>query len=272
MTELAERARRDFEIRVELKAQFDEERRAALPAERKEKLRLTDERYRQHREWMKERQARERAQLEEGIAYFSTLPLDILEAFLSDLNQDGPFAKAHGLESGLGMPGFLPPTYKHGLQGFISTYRHYYSDDRYIRDFLNFRPSNREMIRLTWECLKLEAPTGLTEIAEHAYSRAGIRRLLIVSLALQSTQYEYATRNLQTTGYARGDEIADRTQHLKWMSPGLARYILEQNPDDQTVARKLTGPAKDLFSLTLEGVSQARLLHFLERYASSAHP
>ncbi|MBJ2120515.1 hypothetical protein I6N91_05930 [Arthrobacter sp. MSA 4-2] len=269
MTELADRARRDFQVRISMNAAAEEERRAAIPAERRAELGLTEERYRQHQSWMRQSQAAEREKLEKGISYFSTFQLDVVEAFFTDLNQDGPFAGAHGLESGLGSPGFTPPTYSHGLQGFLTTYRHYHSDERYIRDYLNFRPSSTGIIRLAWEALGLEAPTGLTELAE-SVSRERVRRLLLVSLALHSTQYEHAIRNLKTTGYAQGDEIADRTEHLRWMSPGFAKYLLQRDPDDRTLARKLTGHQKDLFKLTLEGVSQRRFLYFLDRHTSKA--
>ncbi|RJT96593.1 hypothetical protein D6T65_15785 [Arthrobacter frigidicola] len=272
MTELAERARRDFEIRVRMKAELDAEQRAAISPERRAALGLTEEHFRQAEEHLGMMQALDRERLEQGINYFSTFSLDILEAFLTDLNQGGPFAKAHSLDSRIGTAGFIPQSHQHGLQGFLATYRHYYVDERYIRDYLTFRPADPKIIRLTWEALGLKAPTGLTETADRLHSGAKIGRLLLVSQALHSTQYEYATRNLETTGYSRGDEIEERTRHLRWMSPGFAKYILKRNPDDQALARKLTGRRKDLFSLTLEGVSEERFLRMLAFFTSTAYP
>jgi hypothetical protein len=272
MSEIAERAYREFDIGVEIKEQADRAGRAALSAERRARLGLSDEHYRKHHEWMRTMQALGREQLQEGISYFSTFSLEILQTFLTDLKGDGPFARAHGLEGRLGVPSFSIAPYSHGLQKFLATYQHRYADERYIRDYLNFQPSDPKIILLTWDALGLKAPTGLTELSGRSYSRQRIRRLLIVGLALHRTQYEHAVRNLTTTGYAQGDEIADRTEHLRWMSPGFAKYMLDQDPEDQMLAKKLTGPQKDLFSLTLEGVSQNRFLHFLGIGASTANP
>lgn len=131
------------------------------------------------------------------------------------MNQGGLRAQAHSLDSRIESPGFIPQRHQHGFQGFLATYRHYYMDERYLRDYLTFRPADRKTILLTWEALGLEAPTASTEIADRVHSWANFHRLLLVNQALHSTQYDYATRDITTTGYWRGDEIAERSRHLR---------------------------------------------------------
>ncbi|MHA7268721.1 hypothetical protein [Arthrobacter sp. HLT1-20] len=270
LADLAERARRDFQLRVEAKARFDAEGRAAIPPSRRAELGLTEQHYRKAEVWLRSRQEWERERLEVGIEYFSTFSMDVLHTFVNDLDRDGPFAKAHGLRSNLGDPQMPVEPYPRGLEEFIRTFHHRYSDERYIRDFITFQPSMTEIIQLAWAALNLEAPIGLTEAANCRYTKPAVERLLLVAQALHAAEYGYAVKFVQSTGYAAGDEIAYRTEHLKYLTPDFAQYILNASPSDETLAKKLTSGSRTRFGLTLEGVTVERFLYFLDRCTTSA--
>jgi hypothetical protein len=66
LAELADRARRDFQLRIDI---FDREqgaRTAAITPEQKKKLHLTEEHYRRHREFMAGQRALARERLEQA--------------------------------------------------------------------------------------------------------------------------------------------------------------------------------------------------------------
>lgn len=269
LAELAERARRDFQLRVEAKDRFEAGRRPAPTPGKPAEVLLEEERYRKAIAWIKKHQAWERQQLEDGIDFFSTFSTQVLRDFMDDLHNDGPFATSHGLRSDAGDPRRAVEPHPRGLEEFIRGFRRRHADERYIRDVITFGPPRAEIIPLAWAALNLEAPVGLTEIADQRYTRAGIERMLLVAQALHGAEYEYAVTFVQSTGYAAGDEIAYRTQHLRYLTPDFAGYLLESSPRDEILAEMLTGP-KTRFGLTLEGVTAQRFLYFLDRYTASA--
>lgn len=104
LAELTDRAQRDFQLRIDA---FDREqaaRTAAISDERKKQLNLTPEHYRKHREFMQGQRASDRKRLEDGILFFATFSSEVLVAFDEDLQNDGPFSKAHGISKHDGEP------------------------------------------------------------------------------------------------------------------------------------------------------------------------
>lgn len=265
LAELAERARRDFQLRIDVFDREQAERTAAIPAEGKKQLGLTEEHYRNHRAFMKTHRAHERDQLEKGIAFFATFSADVLGAFDDDLQHDGLFSQAHGISRHDGDPDYYK-SWHGGTARFLSDFKYRHSGERYIRDFLTFRPSSSAIIHDAWTALGLEEPVGLSEVAAGQYSRKAINELLLIAQALQSVQHSYQYQFVTSTGYSRGDEIAYRTQHLKHLTPEFAKHLLTYSPSDEVLAWELEKGPDDKFGLTLEGVTKQKFLTFLQRY------
>jgi hypothetical protein len=265
LAELAETAWRDFHLRIDVFDREQAERTAAIPAERKKQLGLTAEHYRSHRAFMKTQRAHQRDQLAKGIAFFGTFSSDVLAAFNDDLQQDGPFSQAHGISRHDGDPDYYK-SWRGGTARFLSDFKFRHSGERYIRDFLTFRPSSSAIIHDAWTALGLEEPVGLSEVAANQYSRKAIHELLLIAQALQSVQHSYQYQFVTSTGYSRGDEIAYRTQHLKHLTPAFAKYVLMRSPSDEELAWELEKGPDDKFGLTLEGVTKQAFLTTLQRY------
>lgn len=207
--------------------------------------------------------ARER--LERSLEYFSTFSSDVLAAFDEDLKQDGVFSMAHGISRHDGDPNHYK-SWRGGTARFLSEFRYRHSGERYIRDVLTFQPLSSGAIHDAWAALGLREPIGLCEVAAAEYSLEKIQDLLLIAQALQSVMYGYQEQFVTSTGYARGDEGAYRTQHLKHLTPKFAKYVLARSPSDEALARDLEKWPNDKFGLTLEGVSAEKFLTVLKRY------
>ncbi|MDQ0768360.1 hypothetical protein QF031_001109 [Pseudarthrobacter defluvii] len=267
LAELTDRARRDFQLRIDVFDREQAERTAAIADERKKQLNLTPEHYRKHRDFMNSQRAYERERLEKGLKYFGTFSYEVLAAFDDDLNNSGPFSEAHGIRCTDGDPDHYR-SYYYGTARFISEFRHRYSGERYIRDYFTFLPPNTGIIRDAWTALGLEEPTGLTEVADRQYSRHAISNMLLTAQALRSVQDNYHSQLVTSTGYSWGDEFAYRTHHLRHLTRAFARHLLENAPSDESLARELGDATDDRYGLTLEGVTAEEFLTTLERYRS----
>ncbi|MDR6413634.1 hypothetical protein [Pseudarthrobacter sulfonivorans] len=269
LAELAHRARRDFQLRIDIFDREQSKRTAAIPAEQKKKLNLTEEHYRRHREFMATQRSVERDRLEQGIEFFGTFSSDVLAAFDDDLQHDGLFSQAHGISQHDGDPSFYK-SWRGGTARFLSEFKYRHSGERYIRDFLTFRPSSSAVIHDAWTALGLQEPRGLCEVAAAQYSKRAINDFLLIAQALQSVMYNYQMQFVTSKGYAQGDEIAYRTKHLKHLTPKFAKYLLTRSPSDEVLARDLEKWPDDKFGLTLEGVTGQEFLTFLGRYRETS--
>lgn len=271
LAELADRARRDFQLRIDVFDREQAERTAAIPDERKKQLNLTPEHYRKHREFMKRMRAQDRDRLEKGIEFFATFSFDVLAAFDDDLRNEGPFSKAHGISIRDGDPDAYK-SWRGGTARFLSDFGHRHSGERYIRDFFTFLPTDSAIIHDAWAALGLEEPTGLTELADRQYSKEAISNMLLTARALRSAQENYQRQFVTSTGYSWGDEFADRTHHLRHLTRAFAKHLLDSAPSDEDLARELGHATDDRYGLTLDGVTEQEFLAVLKRYRGDARP
>lgn len=268
LAELADRARRDLQLRYDHFAREEAAGTAAISDERKRQLNLTPEHFRKAWEFIEGRRVQERAQLEKGIAFFGTFSSDVLAALDDDLRNEGPFSNAHGINVLDGTPG--RHTSRHsGTASFLSDFKHRHSGERYIRDFFTFLPTDAAIIHDAWAALGLEEPVGLTEVADRQYSRHAISNLLLIARALRSTQDAYYSRLVTSTGYSWGDEFAYRTHHLRHLTRAFAKHLLDCTPSDEELAQELGDATDDRYGLTLEGVTERDFLEMLGRYRNA---
>ncbi|OAE02513.1 hypothetical protein [Arthrobacter sp. OY3WO11] len=268
LAELADRSRRDLQLRYD---HFDREeaaRTAAISDERKKQLNLTPEHFRKAWEFIEGRRVHERDQLEKGIAFFGTFSSDVLAALDDDLRNEGPFSKAHGISLLDGTPGRHSSRHS-GTASFLSEFESRHSGERYIRDFFTFLPTDAAIIHDAWAALGLEEPVGLTEVADRQYSRQAISNLLLTARALRSTQDAYYSRLVTSTGYSWGDEFAYRTHHLRHLTRAFAKHLLDCSPSDEELAQELGDVTDDRYGLTLEGVTEQDFLEMLGRYRNA---
>ena len=268
LTELADRARRDFQLRIDVFDREQAERTAALSDEVKKKHSLTPKHYRKHREFMNSMRAQDRNRLEKGIEFFGTFSTEVLAAFDDDLHNEGPFSKAHGINLLDGTPGHHTSRHS-GTASFLSDFKFRHSGERYIRDFFTFLPTDAAIIHDAWAALGLEEHVGLTEVAERQYSRQAISNLLLTARALRSTQDAYYSRLVTSTGYSWGDEFAYRTHHLRHLTRAFAKHLLDCTPSDEELAQELGNATDDRYGLTLEGVTEQDFLEMLGRYRNA---
>jgi hypothetical protein len=268
LADLADRARRDLQLRYD---HFDREeaaRTAAIPDERKKQLNLTPEHFRKAWEFIEGRRVHERAQLEKGIEFFGSFSSVVLAALDEDLRNEGSFSNAHGISLLDGTPG--RHTSRHsGTASFLSDFESRHSGERYIRDFFIFLPTDAVIIHDAWAALGLEEPVGLTEVADRQYSRQAISNLLLTARALRSTQDAYYSRLVTSTGYSWGDEFAYRTHHLRHLTRAFAKHLLDCSPSDEELAQELGNATDDRYGLTLEGVTEQDFLEMLGRYRNA---
>lgn len=268
LADLADRARRDLQLRYD---HFDREeaaRTAAIPDERKKQLNLTPEHFRKAWEFIEGRRVHERAQLEKGIEFFGSFSSVVLAALDEDLRNEGSFSNAHGISLLDGTPG--RHTSRHsGTASFLSDFESRHSGERYIRDFFTFLPTDAVIIHDAWAALGLEEPVGLTEVADRQYSRQAISNLLLTARALRSTQDAYYSRLVTSTGYSWGDEFAYRTHHLRHLTRAFAKHLLDCSPSDEELAQELGNATDDRYGLTLEGVTEQDFLEMLGRYRNA---
>lgn len=268
LAELADRARRDLQLRYDHFDRQEAARTAAISDERKKQLNLTPEHFRKAWEFIEGRRVQERAQLEKGIAFFGTFSSDVLAALDDDLRNEGPLSNAHGISLRDGTPG--RHTSRHsGTASFLSEFKSRHSGERYIRDFFTFLPTDPSIIHDAWAALGLEEPIGLTEVADEQYSKQAIGDMLLVTRALRSAQEAYQGQFVKSTGYGWGDEFAYRTEHLRHFTRAFAEYYLERVPADEALAYELGNTTEDRYGLTLEGVTEQNFLQILQRYRGS---
>ncbi|HEX9087325.1 MAG TPA: hypothetical protein VF867_07365 [Arthrobacter sp.] len=266
LAELSERAWEDHRLRTEVSDRLRAERSAAVSEERRLALGLTEEwRHENALQAAKFRdgeRARERAQLAEGLEFFGTFSTETLTAFDQDLQSDGPFAAAMRISR------HDPnPAYPRGAtEGFVRSFRTSYSGERFIQDFLAFRPHNHEIILDAYRALGLAETVGLTDLAAETYSLPAVENVLLIGEALRSVQRHRQHGLVIGTGYSYGDEMHERCKHLQHLTPNFAHWLLTHAPSDPELVSKLFVGRGGVFGLTLEGLSADLFMRDLNHY------
>lgn len=268
LAELAERAWEDHRLKTEVADRLAAERSAAP-----ERLPLTPEGVERRRAarqsiaLLKERErAYESACIEKGLQFFGTFSTAALMAFDDDLQSDGPFAAEMGISLRDGKPN-PSPAYPHGAtEGFVRRFQNKFSGERFIWDFLAFRPKDYEIILDAYGALGLAESVGLTDLAAKSYSLPAVEDLLLIGETLRSVQRSRQHGLVVGTGYSAGDEMHERCKHLQHLTPNFARWILDESPSDATLVQKLFVARGGVFGLTLEGLSSDEFLRVLHHY------
>lgn len=269
LAELAERAREDHRLKTEVADRLAAERTAAA-AERGPLAPIVEERRREAALWiarMKDRErADEREQIAKGLKFFGTFSTETLMDFDRDLQSNGPFAVAMRISLHDGTPN-PSPWYPHGAtEGFVRRFQSKFSGERFIRDFLAFRPENYEIILDTYGALGLAEPVGLTDMAAEKYSLPAVEDVLLIGAALRTVQRSRQQGLVTGTGYSAGDEMHERCRHLQHLTPNFVHWILTQSPSDPELVAKLFVGRGGVFGLTLEGLSADEFLRVLHHY------
>lgn len=270
LAELAERAWEDHRLKTEVADRLAAERSAAIPQERLLALGFTEERRREAalstariRDFER---AHERAQIAEGLKFFGNFSTETLWVFDQDLQSDGPFAAAMRISRHDGKPN-PSPTYRHGAtEGFVRLFRTTFSGERFIRDFIVFRPENYDIILDAYGAFGLTESVGLTDLAAEKYSLPAVEDVLLVGEALRTIQRSRQHSLVIGTGYSAGDEMHERCRHLQHLTPNFARWLLAESPSDPELVAKLFVGRGGVFGLTLEGLSADEFLRVLNHY------
>lgn len=270
LTELAERAWEDHRLKVEASDRLAAERSAAVSEERMLAIGMTEEWRResaQHTARMRDgERAHERAKIAEGLKFFGTFSTETLMNFDQDLQSDGPFAAAMRISRHDGKPK-PSPTYQHGAtEGFVRRFQTKFSGERFIRDFLAFRPANFEIILDAYVALELTEHLGLADVAAEKYSLPAVEDVLLIGEALRWVQRSRQSGLVIGTGYSAGDEMHERCRHLQHLTPNFARWLLTESPSDRELVAKLFEGRGGVFGLTLEGLSADEFLRVLQHY------
>lgn len=270
LAELAERAWADHRLKTETEDRLAAERSAAVSEETLLARGSTKEHRREaalFSAWLRDRdRTHERAQLAQGLELFGTFSTETLIAFDQDLRSDGAFAAAMEISLHDGTP--HPSRWKQygNTVGFVRDFPSKFSGERFIRDFLAFRPENYEIILDAYRALGLAEPAGLTDLASEEYSLRAVEDVLLIGEALRSVQRSRQHGLVIGTGYSAGDEMHERCKHLQHLTPHFARWILTESPSDETLVQKLFVGRGHVFGLTLEGLSAEEFLRVLHHY------
>ena len=270
LAELAERAWEDHRLKLEVADRLAAERSAAVSEERLLAIGLTEERRResalQTARIRDGERARERAQIAEGLKFFGTFSTETLMDFDQDLQSDGPFAAAMRISRHDGQPK-PSATHRHGAtEGFLRCFQTQFSGERFIRDFLAFRPPNFEIILDAYVALELTEHVGLADVAAKKYSLPAVEDVLLIGEALRSIQRSRQHGLVIGTGYSAGDEMHERCRHLQHLTPHFVRWLLTESPSDAELVARLFVGRGGVFGLTLEGLSADEFLRVLQHY------